>query len=132
MVRMVIRYEDGTEETVVTDESWNGADAPVVFAEIYDGEIYDAAKEIKDWAEADCKDGQWKPVRKLDYDFSVLTGQGSGKVSLMDEVKPKKIFRPERGKGISSVYIRGRRNHHVPSVIHIYGISLCEDRFLPG
>ena len=72
-------------------------DAPVVFAEIYDGEIYDAAKEIKDWAEADCKDGQWKPVRKLDYDFSVLTGQGSGKVSLMDEVKPKKIFRTPAG-----------------------------------
>lgn len=35
-----------------------------------------------------------------------------------------------RGKGISSVYIRGRRNHHIPSVIHIYGIPLCEDRFL--
>lgn len=44
---MVIRYEDGTEETVVTDESWNGADAPVVFAEIYDGEIYDAVKRSK-------------------------------------------------------------------------------------
>ena len=43
LAQMVIRYEDGTEETVVTDESWNGADAPVVFAEIYDGEIYDAA-----------------------------------------------------------------------------------------
>ena len=48
LAQMVIRYEDGTEETVVTDENWNGADAPVVFAEIYDGEIYDAAKEIKD------------------------------------------------------------------------------------
>ena len=95
--QMVIRYTDGTEETVVTDESWRGADAPVVFAEIYDGEIYDAAKEIKGWAEPDCTEGTWKQVRKLEYDFSVLTGQGSGKVSLMEEVKPKEIFTTPEG-----------------------------------
>ena len=97
LAQMVIRYADGTEDLFVTDESWSGADAPVVFAEIYDGEIYDGAKEIKGWAEAGCTAGQWKPVRKLDYDFSVLTGQGSGKVSLMDEVKPKKIFETPQG-----------------------------------
>ena len=97
LAQMVIRYEDGTEDLFVTDESWSGADAPVVFAEIYDGEIYDGAKEIKGWAEAGCTAGQWKLVRKLDYDFSVLTGQGSGKVSLMDEVKPKKIFETPQG-----------------------------------
>ena len=97
LAQMVIRYADGTEDLFVTDESWSGADAPVVFAEIYDGEIYDGAKEIKGWAEAECTAGQWKPVRKLDYDFSVLTGQGSGKVSLMDEVKPKKIFETPQG-----------------------------------
>ena len=97
LAQMVIRYEDGSEEVVVTDESWSGADAPVVFAEIYDGEIYDAAKEIDGWAVAGCKKGQWRPVRKIDYELAVLTGQGSGRVSLMDEVKPVEIFKTPQG-----------------------------------
>ena len=82
LAQMVIRYADGTEDLFVTDESWSGADAPVVFAEIYDGEIYDGAKEIKGWAEAGCTAGQWKPVRKLDYDFPFLPDREAEKFPL--------------------------------------------------
>lgn len=95
--QMLVRYEDGTEETFVTDTTWTGHDAPVVFAEIYDGEIYDARKEIKGWAEDEISGADWKPVKKVDYDMSVLTGQGSGKVAEIEEVKPKCIFKTPQG-----------------------------------
>lgn len=49
LMQLTIRYEDGTEETVVTDESWVGCDSPVTFSEIYDGEIYDARLEQPGW-----------------------------------------------------------------------------------
>ncbi|MDO4272980.1 MAG: family 78 glycoside hydrolase catalytic domain [Eubacteriales bacterium] len=97
LAQMVIRYEDGTEETLVTDDTWTGADSPVVFAEIYDGEVYDARKEIPGWAEAGEPAGDWNRVRVVDYDFSVLTGQSNGKVSEIEEVKPKRIFRTPEG-----------------------------------
>jgi alpha-L-rhamnosidase len=49
-MQAVLHYEDGTSETVTTDSSWVGADSPVVFAEIYDGETYDASLEIPGWS----------------------------------------------------------------------------------
>lgn len=97
LAQMVVRYEDGTEETFVTDTTWVGTDAPVIFAEIYDGEIYDARKEIKGWAEAGEPSGSWQAVNTVDYDFSVLTGQGSGKVAKIEAVPAKSIFKTPEG-----------------------------------
>lgn len=97
LLQMVVRYEDGTEETFVTDATWTGEDAPVVFAEIYDGEIYDANKEIEGWAEAGTPEGNWKAVEIVPYDMTVLCGQGAGKVTLVDEMKPKCIFTTLQG-----------------------------------
>ena len=49
LLQMTIRYEDGTEDVIVTDESWLGCDSPVTFSEIYDGEHYDARLEQPGW-----------------------------------------------------------------------------------
>lgn len=92
LLQMVVRYEDGTEETFATDTSWVGTDAPVVFAEIYDGEIYDANKEIEGWANAGTPAGEWKAAQEVPYDMSVLSGQGAGRPALVDEMKPTRIF----------------------------------------
>ena len=97
LAQMLIRYEDGSEELVITDESWSGADAPIVFAEIYDGEIYDAAKEIKGWAEAGTPSGDWKTVSIEPYDMSVLAGQGAGRVTLNDKVPAQRVFCTPQG-----------------------------------
>lgn len=97
LAQLLIRYEDGSEEVFVTDETWQGADAPVTFAEIYDGEIYDARKEIKGWASPGCAWNSWRPVRKEVYDLSSLTGQGCAKVARMEEVKAKKIIVTPQG-----------------------------------
>ena len=59
-MELLIRYTDGTTESVYTDPSWKGCDSPVVFAEIYDGETYDAALEIPDWSKAETTKGDWK------------------------------------------------------------------------
>lgn len=49
MAQLTVRYQDGTEESIVTDESWLGCASPVTFSEIYDGERYDARLEQKGW-----------------------------------------------------------------------------------
>lgn len=40
-----IQYEDGTEEKIVTDETWKVSESEIRFSEIYDGEICDARFE---------------------------------------------------------------------------------------
>lgn len=42
--QITLTFEDGSSKILSTNESWKVSDGPVRFSEIYDGEIYDAAK----------------------------------------------------------------------------------------
>ena len=42
-------YADGTEETITTDRQWLSRESSIRFAEIYDGEIYDASFQSEEW-----------------------------------------------------------------------------------
>ncbi|MCL2472411.1 MAG: glycoside hydrolase family 78 protein, partial [Treponema sp.] len=73
--QLLVEYEDGTKETVVTDASWICGKAPVTFSEIYHGENYDARLE-DNWAECGWTDkglhDAWKPVLVESTDLSTL------------------------------------------------------------
>lgn len=43
LAQLVLTYEDGHQEIIVTDETWTASESSVRFSEIYDGEIYDAS-----------------------------------------------------------------------------------------
>lgn len=57
ILQLVIRYTDGTCETIITDENWKYAESAIRFSEIYDGEIYDATYEPRFEHTAVCFDG---------------------------------------------------------------------------
>lgn len=43
LLELRIKYEDGSEETIITDPSWDvSMDSPYIEADLYDGESYDA------------------------------------------------------------------------------------------
>jgi alpha-L-rhamnosidase len=58
--------EDGTELVIPTDASWKCMPSPVIEDSIYDGEVYDARKEITLWSSLDCDDAAWSTVRIWD------------------------------------------------------------------
>jgi len=62
LVQLEVEYTDGTRDSVVTDESWRTTQSPILHAEIYDGEDYDARKEQAGWDTAAFSDAQWKQV----------------------------------------------------------------------
>lgn len=47
IARLELQYADGTGEVISTDETWQWAESPVRFSEIYDGEIYDASFDVR-------------------------------------------------------------------------------------
>lgn len=55
--QLSLKFTDGTTETVFSDESWQSAQSPVRFSEIYDGEEYDAAFAPSDWRRTEAFDG---------------------------------------------------------------------------
>jgi alpha-L-rhamnosidase len=60
LFNLIITYTDGTTETIATDDTWKGtADGPVRANNEYDGEEYDATREMPGWAEPGFYDGNW-------------------------------------------------------------------------
>lgn len=115
LAQLHIIYTDGTSDVIYTDKSWMGAESPIVFSEIYDGEIYDARKEVKDWNTINLKadvdeagrigavrtvNGDWsiwKQAQKIDFDKSVLYVQFGSKVREVTKVPAKEIFVTSQG-----------------------------------
>src|SRR5262249_33019806 len=55
-----IEYKDGSVDWVASDESWKATISPILSAEIYDGETYDARKLQPGWSTASFTDSTWK------------------------------------------------------------------------
>ena len=62
IAQLHITYEDGSEDIVVSDESWKAEKSPVLVDLVYDGEVYDARKEIKNWCDSNFNDSDWQNV----------------------------------------------------------------------
>ena len=56
---LIIRYEDGSEERIVSDEQVKAAAGPVIFSDLFAGERYDARLSKPDWCNADSTDDDW-------------------------------------------------------------------------
>lgn len=95
--QILIRYTDGRTEMVRTDASWKAADAPVVFAEIYDGEIYDARLEQPGFCTSPYDDSNWRPVEVLPCDKEILTAQAGSRVQEIEPIEAKRLFRTPQG-----------------------------------
>lgn len=63
LARLVITYEDGTEETIVTDDdTWKVfKDGPIRYGSFFQGERYDANKEaeVEGWSTTSYNDSEW-------------------------------------------------------------------------
>jgi alpha-L-rhamnosidase len=63
-LQLVVERADGTHEVVTTGAAWRATGkGPVVATGIYDGEAYDARRELAGWAEPGYDDGAWGAVR---------------------------------------------------------------------
>ncbi len=96
-----IAYADGTTEIVISDNSWKGTqDGPVTLNGIYDGEDYDARKEMKGWADAGFDDTKWQPVIVADIAKDNLVSTQTVPVKKIQEIKPVKIFTTPKGEQV--------------------------------
>ncbi|EOZ99636.1 Alfa-L-rhamnosidase [Indibacter alkaliphilus LW1] len=62
LAKLVISYEDGSEQIVVSDpETWKiYHDGPIRYGSFFQGEVYDGGKELNGWTEKGFDDGDWK------------------------------------------------------------------------
>jgi len=123
LMQLVVRYQDGREETFFTEESWLGHEGPVTFSEIYDGERYDARMEIENWNRTGALRDGWKGVQTAEFPKIALTSQGGAKVRVIDTLEARSIFETPQGDqvidfgqnltGCVRFKVRGRRGEEV-------------------
>lgn len=60
-----LTYQDGREELIVTDETWQCGHGGYQFASVFDGTVYDAREDAPEWNLPDFK-GNFRPVKLMD------------------------------------------------------------------
>ena len=98
LAQVVIDYEDGTSETVGTDESWLTKPSPITMTGVYDGEVYDARLETPRWAEAEGEEKDWKPVRLAEAPIGKLTAHTSPTDKICEVLKPIALAKNDKGE----------------------------------
>jgi alpha-L-rhamnosidase len=104
LLQMDITFRDGSTQRVVSDESWKiTADGPITENSEYDGEKYDARKEMMGWSEAGFNDNAWMNVELLANPTAQIRAQLSEPIRITETIKPVSVKKIQEGKYIFDV-----------------------------
>ena len=101
LCQLIVEYADGTSEVIGTDKDfkWNN-DGAFRYSDLYEGEEYDAGKELTGWTKPGYDDSLWKPVQVSEYDNSVLTGRRAEPVRAARTIKAQKVIVTPKGETV--------------------------------
>lgn len=63
LLQLEIEYLDASTEIITTDSSWQTTTGPILYSDIYDGEMYNAQLEMPGYSLPEFDDHKWKRVR---------------------------------------------------------------------
>lgn len=100
LLQLEIEYKDGSRQIVVSDDSWKvTADGPIRTNNEYDGEEYDATKEMQGWNQAGFDDRKWLRAELVKSPGGNIEAQMNENMKVMETLKPVSI-KPLRDKYI--------------------------------
>ena len=109
LVQVYITYKDGSEEIIVSDESWKASQSPILMDMVYYGEHYDARKEQVGWNQPGFDDSKWQPVALRKTPEGKLVAHTAHPDRVMEQLRPLKIEKLANG------------NYHVDFGIEVSG-----------
>ena len=93
LLNLHIDYTDGTsKEQIVSDESWKfTTDGPILANNDFDGEEYDARKELTDWSEPGFNATDWSAPQIVSAPGGVLSAQMQEPIRVTGTLKPVSV-----------------------------------------
>lgn len=123
-------YEDGTVQTLGTDDAWRVFPGPITFGNIYGGEDYDARRWPTGWDRAGFDDKLWKSAQSIPGPGGQLKGLSCAAEPIwgFEVLKPmaKQSIRPD-----VTVYDLGQNTSLMPR-IRIAGPAGSRVRIIPS
>ena len=97
LLQVNIELEGGKAVSVASDDSWKMAKGPIVSDSVYDGEVYDARREITGWDQPGFDDSSWSAAQTLEGSKGVLSAQMMPPIRVIDSMVPVSIANPKPG-----------------------------------
>ena len=98
--KLIITYQDGTSQEIVSDSSWKFTYGPIIKNSVYLGTHYDANKEIRGWKSPDFDDSLWENVDVSESPGGKLEKSFFPPVQIVKEIIPKEIYSKDKGAWI--------------------------------
>ncbi|MBP5339536.1 MAG: family 78 glycoside hydrolase catalytic domain [Bacteroidaceae bacterium] len=95
LCQMEIIYEDGSHETIATDQTWLTRPSAITMNGIYEGETYDARQETPAWAEPDTNESGWQQAILAPPPTGKLTAHTAPTDRITEVLKPQSIVRTD-------------------------------------
>ena len=91
-LNLIVEYTDGTIETISSDEKWKlTADGPIRSNNEYDGEEYDARKELGEWTKVGYDDSNWQQAERASIPTGTLRGAMTPNMKVLNKIRPLSI-----------------------------------------
>ncbi|WP_438444118.1 glycoside hydrolase family 78 protein [Gorillibacterium sp. sgz5001074] len=100
LLQLHVKYQDGTEDTLCSDDTWRASTGPIRMSELYDGETYDARLELPGWSTAGYDDSSWSRTAVLPHPKEHLVGEQSERVKVTECLKPIAVIRTPKGETV--------------------------------
>ena len=123
IIKMLIRYNDGTEDVIESNETWKTTPSPVTFASIFGGEDYDARLEQPGWNKSGFNDVNWNASLPVRAPGGRLQAESDYPLKVMQEFDPVNIYNPDssiyvydfgqNASGIIRLTVKGKRGQEV-------------------
>jgi alpha-L-rhamnosidase len=98
LLHLRIEHTDGSVSEVVSDASWKlTANGPILANNEYDGEEYDARKEMASWSKPGFKDASWQSAQPVTAPPGKVEAQMMEPIRVTQTLKPVKITEPKPG-----------------------------------
>lgn len=130
-MKVVNTYDDGSEETIISDDKWKVHQSPITFSSMYGGEDYDEHVLPTSWSAPDYDDTAWDNV--LLVDGPALRAQETEPVRIMERFEPQTVNQVDEhvhvydfgqnASGIVHVKMKG----HQGDTVRIYPAELLND-----
>jgi alpha-L-rhamnosidase len=100
LAQLEVTLADGSTQRIVTDQSWLATTGPILLSDIYNGETYDARRELPGWSRPRYDDTGWHGVREIERDLDTLVAPAGPPVRRIEELRPVSIKTSPSGKTI--------------------------------
>ncbi len=98
ILQLELDYPDGSKQVITSDNSWKvTAEGPITANNEFDGEEYDARKEMPGWDKTGFNDQSWLQAETVLPPGGKLEAQLNPNIKIMETITPVNISEPKKG-----------------------------------